>query len=108
MSAKMRKATFNPLIRESEIETVPTGNERKLEEGTIIPLTQPVRKTYKETWESNFGGSDDGFHEQQEHRVGYRTYFAAFLLFFGGIVSLLFVILFAVLTFFYLMLYRQW
>jgi hypothetical protein len=90
MSAKMRKATFNPLIRESEIETV----ERKLEEGkeTVTPLTQPVRKTYKETWESNFGGSDDGFHEQQEHRVGYRTYFAAFLLFFGGIVSEFFVV----------------
>lgn len=83
----MRKTTFNPLLTPSDIETVRTDSNME----DVHDFGSPSRrKNNNNTHEMSSYGSDEIFEydQQPEHRVGYRTYFAAFMLFFGGLVSL--------------------
>jgi hypothetical protein len=85
----MLKSTFNPLIKESEIVNVTSSSSRKQAEqnqsSNKAALFSPVRNN---PWESSYGEREEDYFPEPTNRVGYRTYFAAFLLFFGGIVSL--------------------
>jgi len=80
----MRKTTFNPLLTPSDIETVRTDSNM---EDDDFGSPSRGRKNNNNTHEMSSYGSDEIFEydQQPEHRVGYRTYFAAFMLFFGGL-----------------------
>jgi hypothetical protein len=82
------RSTFNPLV-ESDIETVEFSKRPESERKTLASELRSERS--RETaYYSEHGYDFDSVNQVQEHRVGYRTYFAAIILFFGGLVSYLF------------------
>jgi hypothetical protein len=80
------RSIFNPL-GESDIETVEFNKRPESQERTKLASELLSERSREGAYYSEHGYDFDNVNQVQEHRVGYRTYFAAIILFFGGLVS---------------------